>query len=266
MVYLAAIHRDDIRDKNKYRETNVYGAKNVIRVCQQKRINKIIFTSSVAVYGFAEEGANEDSPIRPFNDYGRTKAEAENVLRGWQQEEGNELIIIRPTVIFGEGNRGNVYNLLKTVATGKFIMVGKGENKKSIAYVHNVVAFIEACIRLPVAFGVYNYVDGPDLTMKRLVSTVRQKVHGKSSIGLSIPLWVGLLLGSLADVYSTVTKKQTAISRIRVKKFCSSSSFSSNSEVANAFERPYTLSQGLQNTLDCEFIDPDSDREIFFTE
>ena len=68
------------------------------------------------------------------------------------------------------------------------------------------------------------------------------------------------------DVYSKVTKKQTAISRIRVKKFCSSSSFSSNSEVANAFERPYTLSQGLQNTLDCEFIDPDSDREVFFTE
>ena len=130
VVYLAAIHRDDIRDKNKYRETNVYGAKNVIRVCQQKRINKIIFTSSVAVYGFAEEGANEDSPIRPFNDYGRTKAEAENVLRGWQQEEGNELIIIRPTVIFGEGNRGNVYNLLKTVATGKFIMVGKGGEQK----------------------------------------------------------------------------------------------------------------------------------------
>ena len=89
--------------------------------------------------------------------------------------------------------------------------------------------------------------------MKRLVSTVRQKVHGKSSIGLSIPLWVGLLLGSLADVYSTVTKKQTLISRIRVKKFCSSSSFSSNSEVANAFERPY-LSQGLQNTLTASLL------------
>ena len=41
----------------------------------------------------------------------------------------NSLIIVRPTVIFGPGNRGNVYNLLKQIASGKFLMVGKGNNK-----------------------------------------------------------------------------------------------------------------------------------------
>ena len=51
------------------------------------------------------------------------------------------LIIVRPTVIFGEGNRGNVYNLFKQIASNKFLMVGDGNNKKSLAYIGNVVAF-----------------------------------------------------------------------------------------------------------------------------
>ncbi|MBL3955904.1 NAD-dependent epimerase/dehydratase family protein, partial [Bacteroides thetaiotaomicron] len=50
--------------------------------------------------------------------------------------------ILRPTVIFGEGNRGNVYNLLRQITSGRFLMVGDGENRKSMAYVGNVVAFI----------------------------------------------------------------------------------------------------------------------------
>ena len=53
------------------------------------------------------------------------------------------MTIIRPTVIFGEKNRGNVYNLLKQIASGKFLMIGKGQNRKSMAYVGNVVAFIK---------------------------------------------------------------------------------------------------------------------------
>ena len=59
----------------------------------------------------------------------------------WQSKSGNSLIIVRPTVIFGEGNRGNVFNLFNQIASGKFVMVGKGENKKSMAYIGNVVAF-----------------------------------------------------------------------------------------------------------------------------
>ena len=54
--------------------------------------------------------------------------------------------ILRPTVIFGERNRGNVYNLLRQISSGKFLMVGKGENKKSMAYVGNIVAFIKCAI------------------------------------------------------------------------------------------------------------------------
>src|SRR6056300_1126478 len=102
-VNLAAVHRDDVRDKSEYQRTNVDGAENIARVCDEKGIKKIVFTSTVAVYGFAEPGTDENGKINPFNEYGRTKFEAEEKLRSWQEKErDNSLLIVRPTVIFGE--------------------------------------------------------------------------------------------------------------------------------------------------------------------
>ena len=135
VVNLAAVHRDDVRDKSEYQRTNVDGAENVAQLCTEKGIKKIVFTSTVAVYGFAEPGTDEAGEINPFNEYGRTKFEAEEKLRSWQKASDNSLLIVRPTVIFGEGNRGNVYNLLNQIASGKFLMVGRGENKKSMGAV-----------------------------------------------------------------------------------------------------------------------------------
>ena len=109
------------------------GAENVALVCEEKNIDKIVFTSTVAVYGFAAPGTDETGEINPFNEYGRTKFEAEEKLRAWHERGENSLIIVRPTVIFGEGNRGNVFNLLNQIASGQFLMVGRGENKKSMA-------------------------------------------------------------------------------------------------------------------------------------
>ena len=117
VVNLAAAHRDDLSDKSEYHNTNVNGASNVAKVCSEKGIKKIIFTSTVAVYGFAQPGTDESGPVDPFNEYGRTKLEAEKKLHAWMTEDDNSLLIIRPTVIFGEGNRGNVYNLFSQIAT-----------------------------------------------------------------------------------------------------------------------------------------------------
>ena len=193
VVNLAAVHRDDVKDKSDYKRTNVDGAENIATVCSKKGIQKIIFTSSVAVYGFAAPGTNENGGINPFNEYGKTKFAAEEKLRSWCACGNNSLIIVRPTVIFGEGNRGNVFNLLNQIASGKFLMVGHGENKKSMAYIGNVVAFLETCISTNQKYGIYNYVDTPDLTMNELVSQVRSKLRGVEGVGFRLPYWLGII-------------------------------------------------------------------------
>lgn len=267
VVNLAAVHTDDVRDKSEYVQTNVDGAVNVATVCTEKGIDKIIFTSTVAVYGFAEPGTDENGQIKPFNEYGRTKYDAEDRLRTWQSNnKNNSLIIVRPTVIFGEGNRGNVFNLLNQIASGKFIMVGKGENKKSMAYIGNVVAFLEACINSDQKNKLYNYVDNPNITMNDLVSQVRSQLKGEDTVGLRLPYWLGLLLGNLADVFTTITGKKLPVSSIRVKKFCASTEFTSAKHDLDDFEPPFTLQDGIYRTLHSEFISKDPDREIFYTE
>jgi GlcNAc-P-P-Und epimerase len=266
VVNLAAVHRDDVRDKSEYQKTNVEGAENVALICEEKGIDKIVFTSTVAVYGFAEFGTDEIGTITPFNEYGRTKFQAEEKLRAWHAKSKNSLIIVRPTVIFGEGNRGNVFNLLNQIASGKFLMVGKGENKKSMAYIGNIVAFLEACISAEQKYGIYNYVDTPDLMMNELVSQVRVKLKGKTGVGPRLPYWLGMILGYTADLVSKLSGKNLPISSIRVKKFASSSEFRTAKGNLNNFEAPFSLSEGLQRTLYSEFIAPDPNREKFFTE
>ena len=267
VVNLAAVHRDDITDLEEYYSTNVDGARVLCDVCEEKGINKIVFTSSVAVYGFAPPGTGEDGATNPFNEYGRTKALAEDVYREWREKdpENRSLIIVRPTVVFGEGNRGNVYNLLNQINSGAFAMIGNGKNKKSMAYVENLAAFLVKCIESDEKYAVYNYVDTPDFMMNELVSLVRGKLRGSSSVGIRIPKFIGLMAGYSADILAKLGVK-LPISSIRVKKFCASSEFSSAKDNLDGFEAPFTLREGLDRTLEAEFINPDPDRQIFYTE
>ena len=266
VVNLAAVHRDDVLDKNDYYETNVKGADNVVGICTEKNIKKLIFTSSVAVYGFAEPGTGENGKINPFNEYGKTKFEAEEKLRAWQLNSENSLIIVRPTVIFGEGNRGNVYNLLNQIASGKFLMIGPGKNKKSMAYIGNIVAFLVACMSSKTQYAVFNYVDSPDMDMNSLVQQVKKSLPLNNGIGLRVPYRLGLTLGYIADVVARVSGRKLPISSIRVRKFCVPTEFTSQKHLLDGFEAPFTLVDGLDRTLVSEFIQPNSKREIFYTE
>lgn len=251
VVNLAAVHTDDVSDLSAYFDTNVTGTKNLTEVCNDMGINKIIFTSSVAVYGFAKLGTDETGAINPFNAYGKSKYQAEEALEEWRAVEPNDrsLLVVRPTVVFGEGNRGNVYNLIRQISSGRFLMVGDGKNQKSMAYVQNIAAFLLTCISTKTTYGVFNYVDTPDYDMNALVTDVRKTMLGKTGVGPRLPKWAGLVLGWVADLVAKVTGRKLPISRIRVKKFTSSTSFASSKGDLDGFVAPYSLEDGLSRTL-----------------
>lgn len=268
IINLAAVHRDDVLDQSLYYTTNVDGTLNVCRVAEEKGIQKIVFTSTVAVYGFAKADTGEDGPIKPFNDYGKSKYGGEEVLRRWfaEDEESRALTIVRPTVVFGEGNRGNVYNLLKQIQSGKFLIVGNGRNRKSMAYVGNIAAFLETIIEKKNGYRLYNYIDKPDFDMNTLVGHAREKLKGSKKVGIRLPYVAGLALGYLADVIVKVTNIRLPISSIRIKKFCATTTFTSTAFDTLGFRAPFTLTEGLHSTITAEFIEPDSISEVFYTE
>lgn len=246
IVNLAAEHRDDVFPRRLYDEVNVGGAENCCRVARELGVNTIIFTSSVAIYGFAEPGSGEDCDINPFNDYGRTKAEAEKVYRDWQAEAPEEraLVIIRPTAVFGEGNRGNVYNLMRQIAGGKFLMVGKGLNRKSLAYVDNVAGFIVSKLTAGPGVHVHNYVDQPSFNMNELVTLVNRGLGKSGGVGLRLPRMPVQLMALLLDGVARMSGKTFPISSVRITKFCSDTHFSSN-----AFETGYQPKVGMEDAI-----------------
>lgn len=267
IINLAAEHRDDVRPLSLYDEVNIGGANNVCQIARKKNVRTIVFTSSVAVYGFAPIGTDESGDIAPFNDYGRTKYEAEQIYRSWQSEAPTErtLIIIRPTVVFGEQNRGNVYNLLRQIASGKFVMVGTGENRKSMAYVENVAAFIEHTMSFKPGLYIYNYIDKPDFTMNQLVSSVKQILGKSKTIGFRLPFALGYLIGKGFDLVSFVTGKRLPISAIRVKKFCSDSVY--NTAICDtSFVPPVRLEEAIEQTIRHEFIEKHANEPLYFSE
>lgn len=269
VINLAAEHRDDVSPRSLYDEVNVKGARNLVKICKELFINRIIFTSSVAVYGFAPPNTLEDGEIHYFNDYGRTKWEAEKVYRAWFEEDPQRrsLTIVRPTVVFGERNRGNVYNLLKQISSGMFPMVGSGENIKSMAYVENVAAFIEFWLDSSPGIRVFNYVDKPDLTMNKLVHTIKLQLGRDSNKIFHWPYWLGYIGGLGFDVLARLTGKKFSISRIRVKKFCSTTQFGTSIISKTDFKPPITLEEGLRRTLQYEFMQAnDRDSVLFYTE
>jgi nucleoside-diphosphate-sugar epimerase len=267
IVNLAAEHRDDVRPLSLYDDVNVRGARNICTVAREKSVQTIIFTSTVAVYGFSPIGTDESGKIAPFNDYGRTKFEAEQVYKAWQAEAPTErtVVIIRPTVVFGEQNRGNVYNLLRQIASGRFVMVGHGENRKSMAYVENVAAFIEYSMSFKPGVHIYNYIDKPDFTMNALVGNVTRILRRPERIGLRLPFSVGYLIGKGFDLIASITGKRFAISAIRVKKFCANSVYNTAID-KTGFVPPVPLDQALAQTVGYEFIESHEQEGVFYTE
>lgn len=267
VINLAAEHRDDVSPRSLYDLVNVDGARNVCDYCRDGGINTIVFTSSVAVYGFAPEGTDETGAFNPFNDYGRTKMEAEGVYREWLAEDPSQrsLVIVRPTVIFGEQNRGNVYNLLKQIASKRFIMFGPGTNRKSMAYVQNIAEFLAFSTTLGPSEHLYNYIDKPDLDMNSLVTKSRLVLFGENNMLLRLPGWLGVLIGYGFDVLAAIMRKKLPVSSIRVKKFLGTTAFKT-SVAKTGFEPSCRLEEGIERTLRYEFLEDHSGDKLFFSE
>jgi nucleoside-diphosphate-sugar epimerase len=255
VFHLAAEHRDDVRPVSLYYDVNVQGARNLIAACDNHRINRLVFTSSVAIYGLNSGIPDENSPAKPFNEYSSTKTQAEQLFTEWADDgDGRSLVIVRPAAIFGENNRGNVYNLLRQIESGRFIMVGNGNNVKSIGYVRNLSLFLSILTDMEAGIHVFNYADQPEFTMKAFISLAKKTLarNGKLS-NIKLPYPVGLAAGYGFDMLAKITGKRFPVSSVRIKKFCADTKINSNRIAMTGFRAPFSLQEGLKRMIENEF-------------
>jgi nucleoside-diphosphate-sugar epimerase len=251
--HLAAEHHDNVRPVSLYHDVNVGGAQNLIEAVEAAGANEIVFTSTIAVYGLAADTPGEDYPPKPFNEYGLSKLESERLFEEWARRgPPRSLVTVRPSVIFGESNRGNVYNLLRQIRSGGFIMVGQGSNRKSMGYVVNLARFLVFAAGRGPGVSVFNYADKPDLTMAELVRIARDAL-GKKHSRITVPYAAALAAGYAMDGLGRLTGARFSVSAVRIRKFCADTAIRTDRLDETGFERPYTLEEGLKRMIGSDF-------------
>ena len=140
VIHLAASHRFFGVPRHEFFRNNVDGTSVVLEAATCLGVRNIVFYSSAAVYGQHPGPTDESTTPDPTTPYGTSKLQAEHLLRRWVSESANRnALIIRPTVVFGPGNQGNVYRLIRQVDSGFFIPIGRGQHIKSVAYIGNLL-------------------------------------------------------------------------------------------------------------------------------
>lgn len=251
VINLAAEHRDDVKPASRYFEVNVGGAENVVRAAETNGVAHIVFISSVAVYGLDQPMAAESAAIKPFNDYGRSKAQAETAYVKWvaAAPAQRSLTLVRPAVVFGEGNQGNVFTLIDQIRRRRFLMIGRGNNRKSVAYVGNLVDFL--CSRIDAGPGVhlFNFADKPDLSTAELVQQIQALLPGSGATPIRLPYGVALALGYLFDALAFLRRRPLTISSARVRKFCAETRVATSALEQSGFQAKFTIREGLTRMI-----------------
>lgn len=132
----AAIHREPGFKSHEYWETNISGAENVTAYARAVGCKTMLFTSSISPYGVSEAARDERSPTFPSTPYGCSKLVAEKIHQVWQAESPDRrLLIVRPGVVFGAGEGGNVTRMVKFVRKGLFVYLGNRGVRKSGVFI-----------------------------------------------------------------------------------------------------------------------------------
>lgn len=171
----AAIHTTPGHPFWEYYDTNVRGATETITYARRHGIKQIVFTSSISVYGPSEEQKDETSPPDPNSAYGWSKLLAEGIFRSWHEAtSGANLLIVRPAVVFGEGEGGNFTRLAKLLKKGVFIYPGRKDTVKSCIYVKDLLDYIDAMWARGEPFCLFNGCYAERYQLQQVVAEFRR--------------------------------------------------------------------------------------------
>ncbi len=214
-------------EKRYVHAVNVDGTVNLLTsLCDS--IKHVVFFSSVSVYG--DEGGNnldETTITNPTTLYGKSKLEAENIIKSWGQEKHVKTTSFRLPLVYGPGNKGNIHKMIEAIDKGYFIMFGKGKNKRSMVYVGNVVDAAMAVVdQEEINSKVYIVTDGVDYTVRELYENIAKTLK-KKPLKFYIPMIIARGLAWVGDIGGRLVRKPLPFNSEALKKLTDSLTLSS---------------------------------------
>ena len=219
-LYRAAGLRDEV-----YRAVNATAVRTLIEAARAGGARRVVHCSTVGVHGDVEAPpANEDAPLRPGDVYQRTKLEGETIARDAAAATGVEVVIARPTGIYGPGDR-RLLKLFRGVARRRFVVLGSGRIFYHLTYVDDLIEGFRLCGELAQAAGRTYILGGPEVTtLNELVAVIAQEA-GVPPPRLRAPVWPFWLAGAACEAICAPFGIEPPIYRRRVDFFSKSRAF-----------------------------------------
>lgn len=245
-------HKGTATEKDFY-EANVEVVKTLFDEFLKSDAKLFIHISSIAAVEENErkEVLTEDSVGNPQSHYGKSKKAAEEYLLKQSLPSGKKLFILRPTMIHGEGDKGNLILLYKIISKGIPYPLGAFKNSRTFISIDNVVFFIDEIIEKHTEMkgGIYHITDDEPLSTQKIIEIIGE-AKGKKPIILSPPKFLVNSLAKMGDMISLpITSK-------RLKKM-TSNLIVSNQKIKTALNidsLPLSAEEGMRKTI-ASFID-----------
>jgi nucleoside-diphosphate-sugar epimerase len=246
VIHLAAAKGDFMLSDNDFYRDNVLATEALIEILDLLNVSDVIHYSTVSVYGHNNRKKDETAALNPNNTYGKTKLASEKTLINWQSSSNRNLTILRPSVIYGEDNFANMYNLLSLLNRKFPITIGKGDYIKSMIAVENLIDITIFVTEKTKGLQIYNCTDEPYLTLKQCMEDISELQGFKMPL-LKLPISLAILMAIPFEILSFLTKRDFKVTRDRIHKYSMATDYRSDLIRSVGYKQMFSTKERLQN-------------------
>jgi nucleoside-diphosphate-sugar epimerase len=251
VYHVAAIYRQAGLGDEVYRAVNATAVRDVIEAAARGGARRVVHCSTVGVHGDVEHPpANEDAPLKPGDIYQETKLEGEALAREAGARLGIEVTIVRPTGIYGPGDR-RLLKLFRGIARQRWLTLGSGEIYYHLTFIDDLVEGFRQCGTHPAAANrTYILAGGEVTTLNALVALVAD-VAGVPEPTRHLPVWPFWTAGALCELVCAPFGIEPPLFRRRVDFFTKSRAFDiTRAREEIGYAPRVGLREGIGRTLD----------------
>ena len=247
---IAALYRQAGLPESIYRQVNATAVGQLIEAAARAGVRRVVHCSTVGVHGdILHPPANEEAPLSPGDVYQVSKVEGERIARDAAARTGVEVVIARPSGIYGPGDR-RLLKLFRGVARRRFVILGDGKIFYHLTYIDDLVEGFRLCGEVPAAAGrTYILAGGEVPTLNELAAMIAA-VAGVPPPSLHLPVWPVWLAGAACEAVCAPFGLEPPLYRRRVDFFTKSRAFDiSRARQELGYLPAVGLGEGIHRTL-----------------
>jgi dihydroflavonol-4-reductase len=247
---IAALYREAGLSEAAYRAVNADAVVTLIEVAAAAGVRRVVHCSTVGVHGDVEgPPATEDAPLAPGDVYQETKVLGERLAREAARRTGVELVIVRPTGIYGPGDR-RLFKLFGDLARGRFVMLGSGRHFYHLTYIDDLCAGFRLAGSVPGAAGRTYILGGGDLGTLGEIVRLTSEITGRRP-RFRLPVWPVWCAGALCEAVCAPFGISPPLYRRRVDFFRKSRAFDiSRAKRELGYAPVVGMREGIRRTLE----------------